>query len=87
MGRYYQVYLGKCEICHRRQATKWIWKEIEEMAQINFRFKQKAEASSTVSGLSSKLYKFDGLIPAKYLLSDSITRTFSPEAIKSMVSI
>ena len=77
----------KCTLENVRFVTedkpqKWIWKEIEEMAQINFRFKQKAEASSTVSGLSSKLYKFDGLIPPKYLLSDSITRTFAPEAIK-----
>lgn len=64
------------------EPQEWIWKETEEMSQINFKFRQKAEASSTVSGLSSKLYKFDGLIPPKHLLSNTITRTFDPEVIK-----
>lgn len=64
------------------EPQKWIWDEIEEMSQVNFKFKQKMEASKTVSTLSNKLYKFDEYIPASYLLSSAIVRKFDPEAIK-----
>ncbi|EMG48080.1 STE23 A-factor-processing enzyme [Candida maltosa Xu316] len=60
----------------------WIWKEIVEISQIDFRFKEKGEASSTVSNLSSKLYKFREFIPVEYLLSSSIPRRFDPQVIK-----
>ncbi|RCK67850.1 A-factor-processing enzyme [Candida viswanathii] len=64
------------------EPQSWIWKEIEEMTHINFKFKQKSEASSTVSGLSSKLFKFDGLIPPQHLLSDGVLRQFDPQLIR-----
>ena len=60
------------------EPQKWIWDEIEEMSQVNFKFKQKMEASKTVSTLSNKLYKFDEYIPASYLLSSAIVRKFDP---------
>lgn len=62
---------------------KWIWDEVNEMSEINFKFKQKREAASTVSKMSSTLYKFssEGHIPPKYLLSSSIGREYSEDLI------
>lgn len=62
---------------------EWLWTEISNMSKVNFRFKQKQGASSTVSKMSSKLYRYteNSYIPPKYLLSSSIARDFEPEEI------
>ncbi|CUM65732.1 uncharacterized protein PRCAT00003380001 [Priceomyces carsonii] len=63
---------------------EWIWKELHNTSEIDFKFRQKQEASSTVSKLSGSLYKFteNSFIPAKYLLSSSIVREFDSQKIQ-----
>lgn len=61
---------------------KWIWEEIKNISEVNFKFKQKSDAANTASKLSSVLYKFDEFIPAENLLSSSVVRKYDPEAIK-----
>lgn len=67
-----------------QEPHKWIWEEISNMSKINFKFKQKTDASSTVSKLSNSLYQFtaDGQIPLEYILSLLVMREFNPEQIK-----
>ncbi|EDK46772.1 conserved hypothetical protein [Lodderomyces elongisporus NRRL YB-4239] len=65
---------------------KWIWEEIRNISEINFKFKQKADASSTVSSMSNSLYKFDKYIPAENILCSSVVRDFDPLAIKKFGS-
>lgn len=62
---------------------EWLWTEISNMSKVNFRFKQKQGASSTVSKMSNNLYRFteNSYIPPKYLLSSSIARDFVPDEI------
>ncbi|KAK6202850.1 Metalloenzyme, LuxS/M16 peptidase-like protein [Scheffersomyces amazonensis] len=64
------------------EPKKWIWEEISNMSVVNFKFRQKAEASSTVSKMSGTLYKYIDTIPPNYLLSSTILRKFDNEAIK-----
>lgn len=61
----------------------WLWKEISDMSKIDFRFRQKAGTSSTVSKISNTLYKFteDYHIPPENLLDYTILRDFDPEEI------
>lgn len=62
---------------------QWIWNEISNISKVNFKFRQKTDASSTVSKMSNSLYKFiDGNIPPQYLLSSGISREFNSEEIK-----
>lgn len=79
----------------RDQPEEWIWREVSNMSKINFRFKQKAEALTTVSGLASSLHRVVALagndkdgkqIPPAYALSTSINREFDPAAIKEVGS-
>ncbi|KAK6457763.1 Metalloenzyme, LuxS/M16 peptidase-like protein [Scheffersomyces xylosifermentans] len=65
------------------EPKQWIWEEMSNMSAINFKFRQKADASGTVSKMSSTLYKFadDGFIPPEYLLSSSIYREFNSSEI------
>lgn len=57
---------------------KWIFDEISKMSEVNFKFKQKQGAASTVSRLSSKLIKYfeDGVVPSTFILSLGILREF-----------
>ncbi|KAI3403084.2 STE23 [Candida oxycetoniae] len=68
------------------EPKKWIWDEIRNIAEVNFKFKQKSEASSTVSHLSNTLYKFDQFIPPENILNSSVVRRFDPIAIKKFAS-
>ncbi|RLV89243.1 A-factor-processing enzyme [Spathaspora sp. JA1] len=63
-------------IVEENEPQAWIWKELQEMSQVNFKFRQKMDVSNTVSKLSNHLYQFDEFIPANYLLNSSIYRTF-----------
>lgn len=67
---------------------KWLWEEIKLMTEIDFKFRQKKSAASTVSRMSNSLYKFweDSFIPAEYLLSSSVNRKFDAEAITNFGS-
>ncbi|KAG7660809.1 STE23 [[Candida] subhashii] len=69
-------------ITKEHEPQQWIWQEMQEMSQINFKFKQKSDTSSTVSRLSSTLYKYPAIIPPEYILSSSIYREFDPKLIK-----
>lgn len=62
----------------------WIWNEVSNMSKVNFKFTQKTAASSTVSRLSNKLYKYneDSYIPPEYILSSGIAREFDAGKIK-----
>lgn len=66
------------------EPSQWLWKEISDMSKIDFRFRQKAGTSSTVSKISNNLYKFteDNHIPPENLLDFTIIRDFDPEEIK-----
>ncbi|EGW30608.1 uncharacterized protein SPAPADRAFT_143847 [Spathaspora passalidarum NRRL Y-27907] len=64
------------------EPKEWIWKELQEMSEVNFKFRQKMDPSSTVSKLSNHLYQFDEFIPPNHLLSSSVYRKFDPELIK-----
>jgi insulysin len=68
---------------HVQGPQKWIWEELANIAEVNFRFKQKSDASTTVSKLSNSLYKFteDGDIPPQFVLSSSIPQTYDELAI------
>lgn len=67
-----------------QDAQEWLWREESAMSKINFRFRQKMSASSTVSKLSNKLYQFtsDGYIPPEHLLDSSILREFDAAEVK-----
>lgn len=63
---------------------KWIFEEVKEMSEVEFKFKQKTPPSRTVSGLSGSMQK---PYPRERLLSGSsvITR-FDPEGIQKGLS-
>ncbi|KAI9654808.1 MAG: Insulinase (Peptidase M16) [Bathelium mastoideum] len=61
------------------QPQKWIVDEIREMAEVDFRFKQKSPASKTTSHLSGVMQK---PLPRDRLLSaESVIKKFDPEGI------
>ncbi|KAI5958477.1 STE23 [Candida margitis] len=70
----------------KKGPQKWIWEEIKNISEVNFKFKQKTDAANTASKLSSVLYKFDEFIPAENILSSSVVRKYDPEAIKKFGS-
>ena len=59
----------------------WIFDELKRMSEVDFRFKQKAPASKTASGLSAVMQR---PYPRDWLLSGpNLIRAFNPEAIKN----
>ena len=68
-------------ILHETEPQEWIFNESKEMADVDFRFKQKSPASSTTSGLSQTMQK---PLPRNRLLSgERVMRTFDSAAIKN----
>ncbi|CAK7900716.1 A-factor-processing enzyme [[Candida] anglica] len=65
-----------------------IHQEVKTMSEINFKFRQKAGASSTVSKMSNGLYKFHdgGNIPSEYVLNSSVIRKFDENKIREFAS-
>ena len=60
---------------------QWIFDELKRMSEVDFRFKQKAPASKTASGLSAVMQR---PYPREWLLSGpSLLRKFDQEAIKN----
>ena len=60
---------------------QWIFDELKRMSEVDFRFKQKAPASKTASGLSAVMQR---PYPREWLLSGpSLLRKFDPGAIKN----
>ncbi|OBA22978.1 hypothetical protein METBIDRAFT_76114 [Metschnikowia bicuspidata var. bicuspidata NRRL YB-4993] len=72
------------KLLHSQDPEEWIWKEVSDMSEINFRFKQKLSTSSTVSRMSNSLYKFvgDAPIPPESLLNYTIMKDFNAAKIK-----
>lgn len=66
------------------EPKEWLWNELQNMSKINFKFRQKQRAASTVSKMSNTLYKFteDAFIPLDYILSSLVLREFSAKEIK-----
>ncbi|KAJ5649213.1 Peptidase M16 core [Penicillium longicatenatum] len=66
-----------------REPEQWIFDEMKNLAEVDFRFKQKTPASRFTSRLSSVMQK---QLPREWLLSGSLLRRFDPELIKKAMS-
>ncbi|KAL4805035.1 Metalloenzyme, LuxS/M16 peptidase-like protein [Aspergillus unguis] len=66
-----------------REPEEWIFEEMKNLAEVEFRFKQKSPASRFTSRLSTVMQK---PLPRQWLLSGSLLRKFDPEAIKKAFS-
>ncbi|KAJ9302927.1 hypothetical protein DTO271G3_301 [Paecilomyces variotii] len=67
-----------------RAPEQWIFDEMRNLAEVDFRFKQKSPASRFTSRLSSVMQK---PLPREWLLSgSSLLRKFDPEAITKAMS-
>jgi insulysin len=67
----------------QREPEQWIFDEMKNLAEVDFRFKQKTPASRFTSRLSSVMQKS---LPSEWLLSGSLLRRFDPELIKEALS-
>lgn len=63
----------------KREPEQWIFDEMKNLAEVDFRFKQKTPASRFTSRLSSVMQKS---LPSEWLLSGSLLRRFDAELIK-----
>lgn len=70
------------KLLNHSEPHKWLFDEIVQMLEIDFKFRQKQNAAATVSKLSNSLYKFDSLIPADYIFNHQSKAQFNPEVIK-----
>lgn len=66
-----------------REPEQWIFDEMKNLTEVDFRFKQKSPASRFTSRLSSVMQK---PLPREWLLSGSNLRKFDAEAIKKALS-
>ena len=66
-----------------REPERWIFDEMKNVAEVDFRFKQKTPASRFTSKLSSVMQK---PIPPEHLLSASVIREFDPARIMEGLS-
>ncbi|RLL97604.1 hypothetical protein CFD26_106184 [Aspergillus turcosus] len=66
-----------------REPQQWVFDEMKNLAEVEFRFKQKSPASRFTSRLSSVMQK---PLPREWLLSGSLLRKFDPELIKKALS-
>ncbi|KAI9368118.1 Metalloenzyme, LuxS/M16 peptidase-like protein [Aspergillus egyptiacus] len=66
-----------------REPEEWIFDEMKNLAEVEFKFKQKSPASRFTSRLSSVMQK---PLPREWLLSGSLLRKFDSEGIKKALS-
>ncbi|EAW14914.1 a-pheromone processing metallopeptidase Ste23 [Aspergillus clavatus NRRL 1] len=66
-----------------REPQQWVFDEMKNLAEVEFRFKQKSPASRFTSRLSSVMQK---PMPREWLLSGSLLRKFDPELIKKALA-
>ncbi|OJJ79250.1 a-pheromone processing metallopeptidase Ste23 [Aspergillus glaucus CBS 516.65] len=66
-----------------REPEQWIFDEMKDLTEVDFRFRQKSPASRFTSRLSSVMQK---PLPREWLLSGSNLRTFDAELIKKALS-
>ena len=67
----------------QREPEQWIFDEMKNLADVDFRFKQKTPASRFTSRLSSVMQKS---LPSEWLLSGSLLRRFDSDLIKKALS-
>jgi insulysin len=67
----------------QREPEQWIFDEMKNLAEVEFRFKQKTPASRFASRLSSVMQKS---LPREWLLSSSLLRRFDSDLIKKALS-
>ncbi|CAG8885895.1 unnamed protein product [Penicillium nalgiovense] len=67
----------------QREPEQWIFDEMKNLAEVDFRFKQKTPASRFTSRLSSVMQKS---LPSEWLLSGSLLRRFDSDLIKKALS-
>ncbi|RAL11158.1 a-pheromone processing metallopeptidase Ste23 [Aspergillus homomorphus CBS 101889] len=65
------------------EPQQWIYDEMKNLAEVEFRFKQKTPASRFASNLSSKMQKPH---PREWLLSTGLLRKYDPALIKEALS-
>ena len=71
-------------ILHQTPPQEWIFNEIKDMAEVDFKFKQKGSASGATSGLAQTLQQ---PIPRERLLNgESLPRTFNADTIAEGIS-
>ncbi|PYH90104.1 LuxS/MPP-like metallohydrolase [Aspergillus ellipticus CBS 707.79] len=66
-----------------REPEQWIFDEMKNLAEVEFRFKQKSPASRFTSRLSSVMQK---PYPREWLLSCNLLRKFDADAVKKALS-
>ncbi|KAF3396235.1 A-factor-processing enzyme [Penicillium rolfsii] len=66
-----------------REPEQWIFDEMKNLAEVDFRFKQKTPASRFTSRLSSVMQK---PMPREWLLSGALLRRFDADIIKKAMS-
>lgn len=72
------------EIFRNEEPHQWIYEELKEISEMNFKFKQKSSPSSTVSSLAKDLQK--DYVPDDYVLSRRVMRRYDPALIKEFGS-
>ncbi|SCV05946.1 LANO_0H18668g1_1 [Lachancea nothofagi CBS 11611] len=72
------------ELLKQELPQDWIYTELRDTAEANFKFKQKGNPSSTVSALSKALEK--EFIPTGDILSTSLLRKYEPDLITSYLA-
>jgi insulysin len=68
------------DIVRNEEPHQWIYEELKEISEMNFKFKQKSSPSATVSSLAKDLQK--NYVPDDYILSKRVMRRFDPQLIK-----
>ncbi|KTB06139.1 A-factor-processing enzyme [Nakaseomyces glabratus] len=63
---------------------EWIFKELQDISNATFKFKQKGSASQTVSGLAKQLEK-DYYFPVENILATNLLFKYEPELIKNFM--
>lgn len=70
------------ELVKNEEPQEWIYQELKDVSEMNFKFKQKSSPSATVSGLAKELQKH--FVPDEYILSKTAMRRFDPKLIKEI---
>ncbi|ODV93679.1 hypothetical protein PACTADRAFT_51446 [Pachysolen tannophilus NRRL Y-2460] len=70
------------KMLEKNKPQEWIFKELKDISNMNFKFKQKSSVSNTVSKLSNLLNKVDDSLPYEFFLSQSILRKYDPKLIE-----
>lgn len=73
-------------VCTETDPQQWLFAELANMSEINFKFRQKQAASKTVSLLAKSLWKFGDLVPSNHILDETILREFDADKIREYAS-